>query len=80
MEDLSCARFTELVGDHVEGVLSTDLRSAMEAHLLGCSRCRALLDEYIGVAEVVRRATDVQMPLGARARLRRVLARLWHRR
>jgi predicted anti-sigma-YlaC factor YlaD len=77
---LSCARFTELVGEHVEGALSVEMRSAMGAHLGGCSRCRALLDEYARVGEVVRRATDVRMPLGARARLSRALARLWHHR
>ncbi len=77
MEDISCARFTELVGDLVEGSLPADVRSAMEAHLLACPRCRTLRGEYVGVADVVRNATDVRMPLGARARLRRVLARLW---
>jgi anti-sigma factor RsiW len=80
MGDLSCERFTELVGDHVEGVLSADERCAMEAHLLACPRCRELLEQYTRVGDVVRGATDVRMPLGARARLRRVLSRVWHRR
>lgn len=80
MDDLSCTRLTELVGDYVEGLLSSEVRSAMDAHLRCCPPCRALLDEYVGVVDVLRRATDVRMPLGARARLSRVLARLWHRR
>jgi anti-sigma factor RsiW len=78
--DDPCARFTDLVGDYVDDVLTAEARSAMEAHRLGCPRCRAMLDEYVRVADVVRRATDVRMPLGARARLSRALARLWHRR
>jgi hypothetical protein len=78
MEDLPCARFAELAGDYVEGVLPREQASVMEAHRLGCARCRQLLVEYAGVVDVVRDATDVRMPLGARARLRRVLSRLRH--
>jgi predicted anti-sigma-YlaC factor YlaD len=79
MGNLSCERFTELVGDHVEGVLPSGERAAVEAHLRSCPRCRDLLDGYARVAGVVQRATDVRMPLGARARLRRLLSHLWHR-
>jgi anti-sigma factor RsiW len=79
MGDLTCERFAELVGDHVEGILPPGERAAFDAHLRTCHRCRDLLDGYVRVAGVVRRATDVRMPLGARARLRRLLSHLWHR-
>ncbi len=69
----------ELVGDHVEGILPIAERAAFDAHLRACARCRDLLDGYVRVGGVVRRATDVPMPLGARARLRRLLSHLWHR-
>lgn len=77
MGDLSCERFTELVGDHVEGVLPPGERAAVDAHLRSCSRCRDLLDGYGRVTGLVQRATDVRMPLGARARMRRLLSHLW---
>jgi len=79
MGDLTCERFAELVGDQVEGILPSAERAAFDAHLRTCAHCRDLLDGYVRVAGVVRRATDVAMPLGARARLRRLLSHLWHR-
>ena len=77
MGDLSCERFADLLGDYVEGVLPAEQRPAMEAHLGACSRCSDLLADYRRIPEVVRRATDVAMPSGAKARLRHLLSRVW---
>jgi len=77
MGDLSCERFTDLLGDYVEGVLRSDDRPAMDAHLLDCAQCSELLADYERLPGLVRRATHVAMPAGAKARLRRLLSRAW---
>jgi hypothetical protein len=77
MGDLSCQRFTDLLGEHVEGALGSDEEAAMAAHALTCSRCSELRADYERLPGVVRRATDAAMPPGAKARLRRLLSRAW---
>lgn len=77
MGNMSCQRFTELLGDYVEGRLQSDERPAMDAHLLACARCSELFADYERLPGLVRRATHVALPAGARARLRRLLSRAW---
>jgi anti-sigma factor RsiW len=80
MPALSCQRFADLLGDYTEGVLPFDERAAMDAHALACPSCSALRADYQRVPGVVRKATDVEMPSGAKGRLRRALTRAWRRR
>jgi hypothetical protein len=75
MRELSCPRFIDRLGDYVEGILPPAEVASMDAHRAGCASCRDLLAEYRRVPGVVRRATDVGMPTGARARLHRLLSR-----
>ncbi len=75
MGNVSCKHFVDQMGDYVEGILPSDQRLAMDAHRIGCPQCRGLLADYERIPGVVRRATDVVMPLDARARLRRFLSR-----
>jgi anti-sigma factor RsiW len=80
MGDLSCERFVDLMGDYVEGVLPPEERQTMDQHLLSCGRCSELLADYKRIPAVVRRATDIAMPVAAQARLRRLLSRAWRSR
>ena len=74
MVDLSCDRCTELLGDEVEGNLDAGLRDALEEHLARCPACADLARGYREISEIVRRATDTEMPYEVEARLRRLLA------
>ena len=80
MGDLSCERFAELLGDYVDGVLKPLDVEAVEAHRLACPPCAELLADYERIPALVRRATNLSMPSGAKARLRRLLAHGWRRR
>jgi len=80
MEDMSCERFVDLMGDYVERVLPSDERPPMDAHLLVCRQCRELLADYKRIPKVVRRVTNVTMPLNVQARLRRLLSGAWRSR
>jgi anti-sigma factor RsiW len=80
MGDLSCDRFTDLLGQYVEGRLPSDERLSMEAHLLACPRCDQLVADYERIPGIARRATNVTMPAGAKARLRWILSHAWRRR
>lgn len=80
MGELSCERFVNLLSDYAEGALPSDDLTAMNAHLLACEGCRQLLADYESIPAVVRRATNIAMPSGAQARLRRLLAHAWRRR
>jgi anti-sigma factor RsiW len=80
MGDLSCQNFVDLLGDYVDGRVPNAELAAMGVHRLACASCRELQSEYERVPGLVRQATDVAMPRGARARLRRLLSRAWRRR
>jgi anti-sigma factor RsiW len=77
MGALSCQRFSDLLSDYVEGRVSPDELRAMGEHRRACARCDALLADYERLPGVVRRATEASMPMGAKARLRRLLSRGW---
>jgi anti-sigma factor RsiW len=80
MADLSCDRVVDLLGDYCEQVLASEERRAVDAHLVVCRRCGDALAEYQRIPALVRRATDVLMPVAAQARLRRLLSRAWRSR
>jgi hypothetical protein len=80
MGELTCQKFADLVGDYVERRLKAEQALAMDGHRLACQECRDLLTDYRRIPEILRRATDVKLPAGAQARLRRLLAHAWRRR
>jgi len=75
MAQLSCERFVEQMGEYIEGRLSRGQELAMNTHRLRCRRCGELLSDYARLPGELRKATDVALPPGARARLARRLAR-----
>jgi hypothetical protein len=68
------------LGDYVERVLAHGQVLGMEAHARRCPGCRTVLDEYLAVVPIARKATDASMPAEARARLRRLVAHATRRR
>jgi anti-sigma factor RsiW len=79
MEDFSCERCIARLGDYFEGQLAAGDRAALEHHLRACRTCAEIFEEYRRIPEMARGATDDPMPLGARARLRRLLSHVWRR-
>ena len=46
----------------MEGALARDERAAIEAHVAGCPRCEAFIASYRETPEIVREATEAEMP------------------
>jgi anti-sigma factor RsiW len=60
--ELRCVSGVELVMDYLEGVLSADVSTSLEAHVAGCPRCVAFLDSYRATPPILRRATTTKLP------------------
>ena len=73
MKEITCASAVELLMDYLEGVLSADLRSAVEAHVAGCPRCVAFIASYRETPRIVREATATVLPADLQASLRAFL-------
>jgi predicted anti-sigma-YlaC factor YlaD len=60
--DLPCNVFVELVTDYLEGALSSWERALVDAHLLICSGCAAVLAQWRTVIDLAGRlgADDVE--------------------
>ena len=77
MKEIACASGVELLMDYLEGVLSADLRSAVDAHVAGCARCVAFIASYRETPRILREATatalsaDLQVSLRAFLRAQR---------
>lgn len=70
---ISCATFRRRLSDYVERVLAHAQVLGMDDHAGRCRGCGKLLDEYVAVASIARKATEASMPADARARLRRLV-------
>ena len=77
---ITCATFRRRLGDYVERVLAHAQVLGMDAHARRCRGCGRVLDEYLAVASIARKATDASMPAEARANLRRLVAHATRRR
>jgi anti-sigma factor RsiW len=77
VSDLVCASGVELLMDYLEGVVTEDVRVAIDAHVAGCPRCTAFIASYLETPRILREATlrtfpsDVQQSLRAVLRARR---------
>lgn len=58
MKRATCKAGVERLIDYLEGTLSAQMRTVLEAHVAGCSRCRAYLASYVETPRIVRLATD----------------------
>ena len=73
MKDLACASGVDLLMDYLEGVLSPDVRAALDAHVAGCARCVAFISSYQHAPQLLRRATDASLPEDIQQSLRAFL-------
>jgi len=62
MKEITCTSGVELLMDYLEGVLSADLHSAIEAHVAGCPRCVAFIASYRETPRILREATATTLP------------------
>ena len=73
MKEIACASGVELLMDYLEGVLSADLRSALDAHVVGCPRCVAFIASYRETPRILREATATALPTDLQVSLRAFL-------
>ena len=73
MKEIVCASGVELLMDYLEGVLSADLRSALDAHVAGCPRCIAFIAAYRETPRILREATATALPVDLQVSLRAFL-------
>jgi anti-sigma factor RsiW len=73
MNEMACASGVELLMDYLEGVLSADLRSAIDAHVAGCPRCVAFIASYRETPRILREGTATVLPVDIQASLRAFL-------
>jgi anti-sigma factor RsiW len=69
MTDITCASGVELLMDYLEGTLSAELRSAVDAHVAGCPRCVAFIASYRETPRILREATAATLPADLRISL-----------
>jgi len=62
MKDIACVTGVELLNDYLEGVLTDDVRAALDAHVAGCQRCAAFIDSYRATPRLLKEATDASLP------------------
>ena len=70
MREIACAPGVDLLMDYLEGVLSADQRSAIDAHVAGCPRCVAFIASYRATPRILREATATALPADLQASLR----------
>lgn len=73
MKEISCTSGVELLMDYLEGVLSADLRSALDAHVARCPRCVAFIASYRETPRILREATATRLPADLQVSLRAFL-------
>ena len=73
MKDVVCATGVELLNDYLEGVLTDDVRAALDAHVAQCERCVAFIDSYRATPRLLREATEASLPDDVRQSLRAFL-------
>lgn len=60
--ELVCADGVALLIDYLEGLLDSEQRGVLEAHLAGCARCVAFVRSYRETPRILRAATLAAMP------------------
>jgi anti-sigma factor RsiW len=62
MTDIVCLAGVDLLMDYLEGVLTDDVRAALDAHVAECQRCAAFVDSYCATPGLFKHATDASLP------------------
>jgi anti-sigma factor RsiW len=73
MKRIACVSGVELLMDYLEGVLSADVRAALDAHVAGCPRCTAFVSSYLETPRILRNATAATLPADLEASLKAFL-------
>lgn len=73
MTPIVCATGVELLMEYLEGVLSADVRAALDEHVAGCARCAAFVASYLETPRIMRDATAVSLPADVEASLKAFL-------
>ena len=73
MTSVVCATGVELLMDYLEGVLSADVRAALDEHVAGCARCAAFVASYMETPRIMREASAVSLPPDVEASLKAFL-------
>jgi predicted anti-sigma-YlaC factor YlaD len=68
-DELACRELVELVTEYFEGQLGEAERLRFEAHVAGCSGCRAYLDQMRTTLHVLGNIADATLAPEARAHL-----------
>ncbi len=69
MTDVRCSSGVDLLADYIEGVLPSEVRQSLEAHVLHCERCQAFVASYQATPAILRAATEIVLPDDLRRRL-----------
>jgi anti-sigma factor RsiW len=56
--DLPCDRFVELVTEYLEGALTADERSRVDAHVAICAGCQVVLEQWREVVRLTGRLAE----------------------
>jgi len=70
---IACSSGVALLMDYLEGVLPTEVRAALEAHVAGCDRCAAFVASYSTTPRILRDATAATLPADVEASLQEFL-------
>ena len=73
MNEIVCASGVDLLMDYLEGVVTADVRQALDAHVAGCARCLAFVAAYRETPRIMRQATATAIPADVQASLRAFL-------
>jgi Putative zinc-finger len=65
-----CEEVWREISNYVDGHVDQPLRAAMEAHVAGCTRCKAVLDGTRNIVSLYRNDRMYPLPLGFSSRLR----------
>jgi anti-sigma factor RsiW len=73
VKEIACVSGVELLMDYLEGVLSADVRAALDEHVARCARCAAFVASYRETPRILREATAATFPADVEASLRAFL-------
>ena len=73
MIPVTCVTGVELLMDYLEGVLSPEVRAALDEHVAGCDRCAAFVASYCETPRIVLDATAATLPADVEASLKEFL-------
>jgi anti-sigma factor RsiW len=62
MNEIVCASGVAQLMDYLEGIVSTEVRTELEAHVAGCPRCLAFVKSYLATPCILREATAIDVP------------------